>query len=82
MARFASEAERLRAHRQAFNLAMELGCTPREAEAVLRRRERARLKACGTRAPAMTDAAHEQDDAPAAPANQFERWESRWMMRD
>ena len=38
MPRFASEADRLRAHREAFLLALELGCTPREAEAELRRR--------------------------------------------
>lgn len=34
-----SEAERYRAHREAFCLAMELGCTPREAEARLRRQQ-------------------------------------------
>lgn len=38
MARHASEADRLRAHRAAFNLALELGVTPREAEAVLAQR--------------------------------------------
>ena len=48
MARFASEAERLRAHREAFLLAQELGCTPKEAEAEIariaaRERHRARM---------------------------------------
>ena len=38
MARFASEADRLRAHRAAFCLALELGCTPKDAEIELRRR--------------------------------------------
>lgn len=38
MARFASEAERLRHHRLCFNLAQELNCTPNEAEAELRKR--------------------------------------------
>ena len=52
MARYASEAERLRAHREAFTLALQLGCTPREAERELRRRKRKRMDACGTRAPA------------------------------
>lgn len=38
MARFQSDAERYRAHRAAFSLALELGCTPREAADELRRR--------------------------------------------
>lgn len=33
-----SPAERYRAHRAAFELALELGCTPKEAEAELARR--------------------------------------------
>lgn len=33
-----SLAERYRAHREAFELARELGCTPKEAEAELARR--------------------------------------------
>ncbi len=48
MARYASEAERLRAHRRAFELALELGCTPREAEQEIARieaRERHRARA-------------------------------------
>lgn len=35
---FDSEADYYRAHRAAFTLALELGCTPKEAEAVMRRR--------------------------------------------
>ena len=35
----ASLAAQYRRHREAFCLALELGCTPREAEAELRRRE-------------------------------------------
>lgn len=38
MARHQTTAEQLRAHRAAFTLALELGCTPREAEQELRRR--------------------------------------------
>lgn len=47
MARYASEAERLRAHRRAFELALELGCTPKEAEQEIARiaaRERLRAR--------------------------------------
>lgn len=47
MGRWASEAERLRAHRQAFELALELGCTPKEAEQEIARiaaRERLRAR--------------------------------------
>ena len=32
-------AERMRAHREAFELSLELGCTPKEAEAELERRK-------------------------------------------
>lgn len=39
MAACASQAERWRRHREAFELALELGITPREAEAELRARE-------------------------------------------
>lgn len=39
MARPASEAERTRMRRLAFQLACELGCLPKEAEDELRRRE-------------------------------------------
>lgn len=37
----ASMAERLRAHREAFELALQLGCTPKEAEAEIARRKAA-----------------------------------------
>ena len=39
MARSTSIAEHYRAHRQAFELALELGCTPKEAEAELAKAE-------------------------------------------
>lgn len=73
MARFASEAERLRAHRAAFTLA--LGCTPREAEHELRKRASLARIEENTRRLAAINAA----PAPAgsAPAN-----DERWMMRD
>lgn len=76
MARHASEAERLRAHREAFTLALAEGITPKEAEARLRNQrvlasiedKRARLAAMNAqRAAACT-----------APADRAEPW----MMRD
>ena len=39
MAKYASLAERYRAHNRAFKLALEMGCTPKEAECELERRE-------------------------------------------
>lgn len=65
MARFASEAERLRAHRQAFLLAQELGCTPRDAEKEIariaaRERHRARMDRLAAKmaAPVQTSPIH------------------------
>lgn len=75
MARFASEAERLRAHRAAFNLALELGITPREAEAELRkRRALASIEENRARLAAKL--------APAAPAITAPASDEPWMMRD
>lgn len=49
-----SIAEKYRAHREAFLLAQELGCTPREAEAEIERREaRARWKDSAARLAAV-----------------------------
>lgn len=74
-------ADRYRAHREAFLLAQELGCTPKEAELALRGREarerweqsRRSLEA-KMAAPARVRLAVSDDDAepPAQP----------WMMRD
>ena len=76
MARHASQAEHYRAHREAFMLAMELGCTPREAEAELRRR----------RAAARDREATERLETKmtAAPSSRgvWARWDAPWMMRD
>lgn len=80
MPRYASLAERYRAHREAFLLAQELGCTPREAEQLLRDRARARRRACGTLAPAKpADSDFEPMDS--APSD-FRDWGTPWMMRD
>lgn len=72
---FASEAEYYRAHREAFLLAQELGCTPKEAEDELRRRqafardrEATRRLAAKRNAPCSRElasrAGHEPDEAP------------------
>ena len=75
MPRFASEAERLRHHRQCFTLALELGCTPREAEATLRKREAlARIEDGKRRLAAMT--------AAPMPAQFGPLRDEPWMMRD
>lgn len=82
MARYASEAERLRAHREAFTLALQLGCTPREAERELRRRKRKRMDACGTRAPAEQPETESTEDLTALQLDDYRAWGSPWMMRD
>lgn len=82
MARYASEAERLRAHREAFTLALQLGCTPREAEREMRRRKRKRMDACGTRAPAEQPETESIDDMTAQQPGDYRAWGSAWMMRD
>lgn len=81
MARYASEAERLRAHRTAFLLAQELNCTPKEAEAELARRaaharwEQAEQKLA---ARTMRGPRPSQMTAEIAPEERAEPW----MMRD
>ncbi|MED5546167.1 MAG: hypothetical protein VYD90_13035 [Pseudomonadota bacterium] len=80
MARYASLAEQYRAHREAFALALELGCTPREAERLLRDQARARRRACGTRAPEAA-AVNEFEPLEREPAD-YRDWDARWMMRD
>ena len=80
MPRYASLAEQYRAHREAFLLAQELGCTPREAEQTLRDRARARRRACGTRVPEQP---FDSDFEPMDTATgDFRAWDCRHMMRD
>lgn len=73
-------ADRFRAAREAFELAMRLGCTPCEAARELRKR---RL-ACGRRAEATEAAPIGADDAgeTPAPASNFQAWNNPWMMRE
>ena len=79
MSASASTAEQLRAHRLAFELALKLGCTPREAAKILRDQERKRRLTCGTRAPAEQADDFETMDVPA---RDFRVWDADWMMRD
>jgi len=67
---FETLADYYRAHRATLELAREMGCTPREAESELRRRDRLARRAardaqqdCGTR-------------------SDFSDWNSPWMMRN
>lgn len=70
-----SLAERLRAHREAFQLALQLGCTPKEAEQeIARRKTAARSREVRARLAAKMN-------APPRP-RQHENWNAPWMMRD
>lgn len=80
MGRTVNRAAELRAAREAFELAMELGCTPRAAAHELRRRRLAALRACGRHADAARPPAEPDLSAPGAAG--FSDWHSRWMMRD
>lgn len=77
MARAHSEAERLRAHGEAFRLALQLGCTPKEAENELRvRRAQAQSEELTRRLQAKMGAPiarlQADDERPSEP----------WMMRE
>lgn len=82
MARFASQAEYYRHHRQCFELALELKVTPREAELELERRAvrqrcaetHARFLAAERGKPWRRDADGRTDDR--------EPRDEPWMMRD
>jgi hypothetical protein len=78
----ARRAEECRLHREAFALAQDLGCTPREAMVELRRRTRTRRNACGRFAGELPG--HPASDfEPMDPAPEdFGAWGARWMMRD
>lgn len=76
MPRGQSIAERYRAHRAAFLLAQELGCTPREAEAELARREAAARDAEAVRRLNAKKAGH-----PIAPDPESET-SPQWWQRD
>lgn len=74
MARDRDLAAYYRRCRETFLLAQELGCSPCEVEAELRRREaRARWDESMRRL-------NMKVEAPSAPS--FREWNSPWMMRD
>jgi phage terminase small subunit len=70
-----SLAERYRAHREAFELARELGCTPKEAEAELaRRRARENWQRSHDRLEALRNAPIHRADPEPPP--------QPWWLRD
>jgi len=82
-----TQAEKWRRHREAFNLALELGCTPREAEAKIREiEERAAARAALARIAAkhaLLDARiRARREAAALPPVESDRDPQPWMMRD
>lgn len=78
MARHASLADYYRAHREAFQLAQELHCTPKEAEAVLAgRAARARWEETSRRLAAKLAA-----PLPRAAVSEDSERSEPWMMRD
>lgn len=86
MARHANLAEHYRTHAQAFALAQELGCTPREAEAVMAQRAardrwqeaKSRLDSRMAATPAPRASILQADPAPTRPESRDEPW----MLRD
>lgn len=74
---FPSDAAWYRHHRACFELALERGITPKDAEAEIERiaaREKHR---------AATERLARKVNAPVMPGGQgFERWEAPWMGRD
>lgn len=78
--KFSNRAEELRHHRKCFDLGLELGCTPAEAEAIIdqveaRERHRALCRKHGhnTVLPALK--------IPASRA-EFEKFDCPWMGRN
>lgn len=83
MARNASLAERYRAHGEAFRLALELGCTPREAECELERRAaHARWEETRNRLAARMNAAPRAQISAPMPDRDGPARNEPWMMRD
>lgn len=83
MPRFASKAEYFRHHRKVMELALELGVTPKEAEAKMiavqqREEHRAKMARVGVRSPLPPLSL--RPEQPAAPT--FEDFEASWMMRN
>jgi len=80
MPKFASLAERYRHNRKCFELGIELGCTPKEAEAWMEAVE-AREKCRAIHRKLGRDLTMLPPLSTSSRA-QFERWEAPHMMRD
>ncbi|WP_296717773.1 hypothetical protein [Erythrobacter sp.] len=83
MPRFASHAEYCRHHRKVFELALELGVTPIEAEARMkaveaREKHRAKIAQRGRMQSALPPLSLRAEDHPG----DFKRWDAPWMVRD
>jgi hypothetical protein len=84
MPKFASYAEYCRHHRKVMLLAMELGVTPKEAEARMkaveaREQHRAKVARRGRMVSALPPLSL-TGDQPRSP--RFDEFDARWMMRD
>jgi|GEM_PF-650650 len=87
-AEFPSDAAYYRAHRAAFELALHLGITPREAEAEIRRRKameaiaalKARKEMIRLQRSASHGAAIAHDPTPPPPSPSD--WDAPYMMRN
>ena len=85
MARAISQSEKWREHRQAFLLALELGCTPKEAEAEIARiaaweKHRALQDRLAARAAPVPQ--HSSPLRQAQGERDFGDANEPWMMRD
>jgi hypothetical protein len=83
MPRFASHAEYCRHHRKVMELALELRCTPIEAERRMkeveeRERHRARMARKGLQSALPPLSLRPEQPQPAT----FDQFDARWMMRD
>lgn len=77
-----SPAERMRRHRAAFNLALELRCTPAEAAQEIERREaRAHWEASNARLQAKMNG-HQPAPSPAPPPAPEGQPPPPWMLFD
>jgi hypothetical protein len=82
MPRFASHAEYCRHHRKVFTLALELGCTPVEAEARMkaveeREKHRARMARRGLQSALPPLRLKPEQPQPTT----FDDFDAQWMMR-
>lgn len=79
MPKFASLAERYRHNRKCFELGLEMGCTPKEAEQWLNETERREKHRARMAARGITS---KLPPVPKPKRRDFERWDTQHMMRD